>query len=51
MLERFLDPADLVVEVGANDGVLLAPFELGVRAVGFEPAGNIARVARAGVAR
>jgi len=46
--ERFLSPGDLVVDIGANDGVLLRPLDrLAVRAVGFEPAANIARVARA----
>jgi methylation protein EvaC len=46
--ERFLSPGDLVVDIGANDGVLLRPLDrLPVRAVGFEPAANIARVARA----
>ncbi len=46
--ERFLSPGELVVDIGANDGVLLKPLErLSVRAVGLEPAANIARVARA----
>lgn len=44
---RFLGPGDLAVDIGANDGVLLRPLgRLGVRAIGFEPASNIARVAR-----
>jgi methylation protein EvaC len=46
--QRFLSPGDLVVDIGANDGVLLRPLgRLPVRAVGFEPAANIARIARA----
>jgi hypothetical protein len=39
--------ADLVVEVASNDGSLLSRFaQLGVRALGVEPATNIARLAR-----
>lgn len=45
--DRFLSPGELVVDIGANDGVLLRPLaRLSVRAVGFEPAANVARVAR-----
>jgi SAM-dependent methyltransferase len=45
--ERFLAKGEMVAEIGANDGVLLVPLgQLGVRAVGFEPAANIAAVAR-----
>lgn len=49
MAERLLPKEGaLVVEFGSNDGVLLKPFgDLGVRAVGVEPASNIARVAQA----
>jgi len=37
----------LAVEIGSNDGVLLKPLvDLGVPSVGFEPAENIAKVAR-----
>jgi len=44
---RFLKPGALVVEIGCNDGVLLKPLhEYSVRAVGVEPAENIAAVAR-----
>lgn len=46
MTERFLNQNSLVVEFGCNDGVLLKPFtDLGVRAVGVEPASNIAKLA------
>ena len=46
MKERFLGKDSLVVEFGSNDGVLLKPFmELEVKAVGVEPAKNIAEVA------
>lgn len=48
MTERFLSRDDLVVEFGSNDGVLLKPFgDLGVKAVGVEPAVNIAKLALA----
>jgi len=47
MRERFLNKDSLVVEFGCNDGVLLEPFaNLGVKAVGVEPALNIAKLAR-----
>ena len=47
MHERFLDEKSLVVEFGSNDGVLLEPFgEIGVKAIGVEPAKNIAKLAR-----
>ncbi len=46
MLERFVKPGELVVEIGSNDGVLLRPLTaLGLKAMGFEPALNIAKVA------
>jgi len=47
MYERFLNKESLVVEFGCNDGVLLEPFaNLGIKAVGVEPAQNIAKLAR-----
>ena len=47
MKEKFLNKNSLVVEFGSNDGVLLKPFnDLGIKAVGVEPAENIALLAR-----
>lgn len=45
---RFLQrPDPLVVEVGSNDGILLRHFaRAGVRHLGIEPSGNVARVAQ-----
>jgi SAM-dependent methyltransferase len=46
-LKNRLDPG-LVVEFGCNDGVLLDPLQRrGVRAVGIDPAANVATLARA----
>ncbi|MBW2993117.1 class I SAM-dependent methyltransferase [Candidatus Woesearchaeota archaeon] len=47
MFERFdLNEHSLIIDVGSNDGVLLLPFmKLGARAIGFEPAENIAKSA------
>lgn len=42
--ERFVQPDDLVVEVGGNDGVLLRELK-GVRVLNIEPAQNIAPIA------
>jgi SAM-dependent methyltransferase len=49
MIDRFgLDPGNLVVEVASNDGYLLQYFkERGVRVLGVEPAGNVAKEAQA----
>jgi SAM-dependent methyltransferase len=49
MKNRFkLGKDSLVVEFGSNDGVLQKPFEdMGVKAVGFEPAKNVAKLAMA----
>ncbi len=47
MKERFIEKNSLVVEFGSNDGVLLKPFnDLGIKAIGVEPAKNIALLAR-----
>lgn len=44
---RHTTRGDLVVEIGSNDGVLLSAFEgTGLRALGVEPAANVAEVAR-----
>tara|TARA_B100001123_G_scaffold403650_1_gene492327 strand:+ start:322 stop:1596 length:1275 start_codon:yes stop_codon:yes gene_type:complete len=47
MKQKFLKKDSLVVEFGSNDGVLLKPFnDLGIKAIGFEPAKNIALLAK-----
>jgi len=47
MKEKFLSRESLVIEFGCNDGVLLKPFnDLGIKAVGVEPAENIALLAK-----
>lgn len=49
LIQRFaLGSADLVVDIGSNDGVLLKPLQrAGVKVLGIEPAANIARQANA----
>lgn len=47
--KKFIEsPDDLVVELGSNDGILLAAIKkLGTRVLGIDPAVNIAKVANA----
>lgn len=48
LVGRYAPSGSLVVEIGSNDGVLLAPLRRrGVRAVGVEPSANLARTANA----
>ncbi len=48
IMQRFVKPGGLVVEIGSNDGVLLRNFAgKAAVAIGFEPATNVAEVARA----
>jgi SAM-dependent methyltransferase len=47
MLERFLTRKSFAIEIGSNDGVLLAPLkEYGVRVLGVDPAENVVWVAQ-----
>ena len=46
IVDRFSRPGGLVVEIGSNDGILLAAVkERGTRVLGIDPALNIAKVA------
>jgi hypothetical protein len=49
IVNRFIEsPQDLVLEIGSNDGCLLRAFQkLRVRALGIEPAANLATIANA----
>ena len=47
MKKRFLEKDSFVVEIGSNDGVLLAPLKkLGIDVLGVDPAKNIAKIAK-----
>jgi len=42
-LKKYLEPEDLVVEIGSNDGIMLRPFaEWGYPVLGVDPATNVA---------
>ncbi len=48
IMQKIAKPGSLVVEIGSNDGVLLRNFTgKSVRAIGFEPATNVAKFAQA----
>jgi methylation protein EvaC len=45
-LARTLKPAQFVVDIGSNDGILLKPLKaLGVKAIGIEPSINVSKIA------
>lgn len=45
--ERFLNDADLLVDIGCNDGLFLSAAQgMGIRTLGVDPAANIAELAR-----
>lgn len=45
--EHFSQPNGLVVEIACNDGILLKPLcDIGLRAIGVDPATNIVKVAK-----
>lgn len=47
MASRFLEKGSFAVEIGSNDGVLLAPLkEQGIKVLGVDPALNIVEIAR-----
>lgn len=48
-LSRSLEPEDLVVDIGANDGTFLSFFGAGVRRIGVEPTGQAAKCADKGI--
>jgi SAM-dependent methyltransferase len=41
LLEKYLEEGDLVVEIGSNDGILLALFPKTIRVLGIDPATNV----------
>ncbi|MFI0469620.1 class I SAM-dependent methyltransferase [Saccharopolyspora sp. 5N102] len=46
LIARLTSPDPFVVEIGSNDGTMLAPFaERGIRHLGVDPAGNLVREA------
>ena len=46
IMKKYLNKNSFVVEIGSNDGVMLEPFNnLGIKALGVEPATNIAKLA------
>ena len=47
VMDRFLKPADFVVEIASNDGILIKFFQdKGFRTLGIDPAANVVKIAK-----